>query len=278
MTAVQQASSGPSSTGIVAARAPCRTSNVAGRTAPNLRRHQPPGRRQVDTSPRPLLHAHAISEAGAILGKAGRRSTVSDWMYMEKARGISISPRAALQFAYRDESSSTSSTPLGTRISPRTPTGCSGRRQRGHAHRRGQGPRTADDEAVRRVQAARRADHHGHQQVGPPGLDPLALLDEIHARTGLTPTPLTWPVGICGRLPRRSRSAHRHLRSLHPHRRWGDDRRSGAPDASSGPGSRGRGWTVALEEHDLLTLDDANHDSGILPGGPRHRSCSPQRC
>ena len=43
-----------------------------------------------------LLHAHAIGEAGAIHGKAGRRATVSDWMAMEKERGISISSAAAL--------------------------------------------------------------------------------------------------------------------------------------------------------------------------------------
>ncbi|MCW2623156.1 MAG: peptide chain release factor 3, partial [Frankiales bacterium] len=45
------------------------------------------------------LHARVIQEAGAIHGKAGRKSTVSDWMDMEKARGISISS-AALQFSY----------------------------------------------------------------------------------------------------------------------------------------------------------------------------------
>src|SRR6476620_4658761 len=47
------------------------------------------------------LHAQVITEAGAVHGKAGRRSTVSDWMEMEKARGISITS-AALQFAYAD--------------------------------------------------------------------------------------------------------------------------------------------------------------------------------
>ena len=46
------------------------------------------------------LHARVISEAGAIHGKAGRRSTVSDWMEMEKARGISVSS-TALQFNYQ---------------------------------------------------------------------------------------------------------------------------------------------------------------------------------
>jgi peptide chain release factor 3 len=45
------------------------------------------------------LHARVINEAGAIHGKAGRKSTVSDWMEMEKARGISVSS-TALQFNY----------------------------------------------------------------------------------------------------------------------------------------------------------------------------------
>jgi len=41
-----------------------------------------------------VLHAKAITEAGAIHGKSGRRATVSDWMEMEKARGISITSTA----------------------------------------------------------------------------------------------------------------------------------------------------------------------------------------
>jgi peptide chain release factor 3 len=47
-----------------------------------------------------VLHAKVITEAGAIHGKAGRRATVSDWMEMGKARGISITS-TALQFPYR---------------------------------------------------------------------------------------------------------------------------------------------------------------------------------
>jgi peptide chain release factor 3 len=31
-----------------------------------------------------------------------------------------------------------------------------------------------------------------------PGLEALELMDEIRERTGLEPTPLTWPVGIAG--------------------------------------------------------------------------------
>ena len=47
------------------------------------------------------LHAAVIAEAGAVHGKGGRKGTVSDWMDMEKARGISITS-TALQFPYRD--------------------------------------------------------------------------------------------------------------------------------------------------------------------------------
>src|ERR687893_1386186 len=47
------------------------------------------------------LHARVIGQAGAVHGKAGRRGTVSDWMEMERDRGISITS-AALQFSYRD--------------------------------------------------------------------------------------------------------------------------------------------------------------------------------
>ena len=71
------------------------------------------------------LHARAITEAGAVHGKAGRRATVSDWMEMEKASGISITS-TALQFPYHrgQTASSTCSTPPATPTSPRTPTGC----------------------------------------------------------------------------------------------------------------------------------------------------------
>jgi peptide chain release factor 3 len=47
------------------------------------------------------LHAHALNRAGAVHGKDGRGGTVSDWMDIERERGISITS-AALQFTYRD--------------------------------------------------------------------------------------------------------------------------------------------------------------------------------
>jgi peptide chain release factor 3 len=79
------------------------------------------------------LHARAITEAGAVHGKAGRRSTVSDWMDMEKARGISITS-TALQFPYvrHQPARHSRSRRLLRRHLPRA----YGRRLRGDAHRR----------------------------------------------------------------------------------------------------------------------------------------------
>lgn len=46
------------------------------------------------------LHAALIDEAGAVHGKASRKAVVSDWMEIERARGVSIAS-AALKFDYR---------------------------------------------------------------------------------------------------------------------------------------------------------------------------------
>ena len=47
-----------------------------------------------------LLYGGAVMEAGAVTARAGRRSTTSDWMELEKQRGISVSS-TVLQFNYR---------------------------------------------------------------------------------------------------------------------------------------------------------------------------------
>lgn len=143
------------------------------------------------------LHARVIAEAGAVHGKAGRRGTVSDWMEIERARGISISS-AALQFAYRDHVVNLVDTP-------------------GHADFSEDTYRVlaAVDSAVMLIDAAKGLEpqtlklfqvcaHRGLPVItvinkwDRPGLDALALMDEIETRIGLKPTPLTWPVGIAG--------------------------------------------------------------------------------
>ena len=145
------------------------------------------------------LHARVISEAGAVHGKAGRRGVTSDWMAMERQRGISVTS-AALQFAYRGTVLNLLDTP-------------------GHADFSEDTYRVlaAVDCAVMLLDAAKGLEpqtlklfdvcrHRGLPVItfinkwDRPGRDALGLLDEIERRLHVHPTPITWPVGEAGRL------------------------------------------------------------------------------
>ena len=169
------------------------------------------------------LHARVINEAGHIHGKAGRKSTVSDWMDIEKARGISISS-AALQFAYGDAVINLVDTP-------------------GHADFSEDTYRVlaAVDSAVMLVDAAKGMEPQTlklfevcrYRQIpvltvinkwDRPGREALELMDEVAAKTGLQPTPLTWPVGIAGDFRGRPGPSYRAVHPVHPHGGWGHPR------------------------------------------------------
>ena len=143
------------------------------------------------------LHGGAIGEAGIVQGKANRRGVVSDWLEMEKARGISITS-AALQFTYHDHVVNLLDTP-------------------GHADFSEDTYRvlTAVDSAVMLVDAAKGMERQTMKlfdvcklrglpvitvinKWDRPGREALELMDEIADKTGMTPTPLVWPVGIPG--------------------------------------------------------------------------------
>ncbi|MFW6721034.1 peptide chain release factor 3 [Streptomyces sp. MAR4 CNY-716] len=145
------------------------------------------------------LHAQAITEAGAVHGKAGRRGVASDWMEMEKARGISVTS-AVLQFAHRGHVLNLLDTP-------------------GHADFSEDTYRVlaAVDCAVMLVDAAKGLEeqtrklfdvcrHRGIPVItfvnkwDRPGREALELLDEIEREFRLKPTPVTWPVGVAGHL------------------------------------------------------------------------------
>ena len=48
-----------------------------------------------------LLYGGAIAQAGAVKGKKNSRHAVSDWMEIEKQRGISVTS-SVMQFQYKD--------------------------------------------------------------------------------------------------------------------------------------------------------------------------------
>ncbi|MGY1915337.1 peptide chain release factor 3 [Blastococcus sp. SYSU DS0973] len=212
------------------------------------------------------LHARVIGQAGAVHGKAGRRGTVSDWMDMEKARGISITS-AALQFEYRDAVINLLDTP-------------------GHADFSEDTYRvlTAVDAAVMLVDAAKGLEtqtmklfavckHRGIPIItvinkwDRPGKDALELMDEISERTGLAPTPLTWPVGIAGDfrgvLDRRDGTFRRFTRTA--------GGATIAPEqlltAAEAIAREGDVWRQAEEEAELLEATGAEHDQESFLGG-----------
>lgn len=205
------------------------------------------------------LHARVITEAGAVHRKAGRRATVSDWMEMEKARGISITS-TALQFPYRDCVINLLDTP-------------------GHADFSEDTYRvlTAVDCAVMLVDAAKGLEpqtlklfqvcrHQGIPIItvinkwDRPGRYALELMDEIQDRIGLRPTPLTWPVGIAGDfkgvLDRRSGHFIRFTRTA--------GGATAAPEehiaAVDAHDAAGDDWDTAVEESELLSADGADYD------------------
>ena len=67
-----------------------------------------------------LLYGGAIAQAGVVKGKKNARAATSDWMEIEKQRGISVTS-SVMQFQY-EGSASIFWTLRATRIFPRTPT------------------------------------------------------------------------------------------------------------------------------------------------------------
>ena len=201
-----------------------------------------------------LLNAHAVSEAGAVHGKSTRRSTVSDWMEMEKARGISISS-AAIQFIVEDVVVTVVDTP-------------------GHADFSEDTYRvlSAVDTAVMLIDASKGMEaqtlrlfevcrNRGIPIIvminkwDRPGRDPLDLLDELLRVTKRQPMPLNWPVGEAGRfLGLRDVTSGDLLTFDHL------DGNAHLPQIKHHPATEaaellGDDWQTAVEEAQLVELD-----------------------
>ncbi len=70
-----------------------------------------------------LLYGGALHLAGSVTARKDQRATTSDWMELEKQRGISVSS-TVLQFEYNGYVVNLLDTPPATRISPRILTAC----------------------------------------------------------------------------------------------------------------------------------------------------------
>ncbi len=141
-----------------------------------------------------LLYGGAIQQAGAVKARGEQRKVTSDWMELEKQRGISITS-TVLQFDYKDITINLLDTP-------------------GHQDFSEDTYRTlaAADNAVMLEDAAKGLEPQTRKlfevcrlrnipiftfinKMDRPGQEPLALLDEIEAELNLATWAVNWPIG-----------------------------------------------------------------------------------
>ncbi len=206
-----------------------------------------------------LLYAGAVQEAGAVRARAGRRAATSDWMDLEKQRGISISS-TVLQFPYRGHTFNLLDTPGHRDFSEDT-------------YR----VLAAVDSVVMVLDTAKGIEAQTlklfqvcrsrnlpvltfFNKYDRPGRDPLELLDEVEEQIGLKPTPVTWPVGIPGDfrgvIDRRTGDFVRFIRTAHGAELSPEEVVS--PDEAAS--TEGGAWTAALDGCSLLDAIGADLD------------------
>ncbi len=164
-----------------------------------------------------LLYGGAVQLAGSVTARKNQRATTSDWMELEKKRGISISS-TVLQFDYRGFQVNLLDTPGHNDFSEDT-------------YR----VLTAVDAAVMVIDAGKGIEsqtrklfevcrHRGvpiftfMNKMDRPTLDPLVLLDELESVLGIAAYPMNWPLGtgfnFKGVWDRRTRMAHLYERTV----------------------------------------------------------------
>ncbi|HXH56178.1 peptide chain release factor 3 [Iamia sp.] len=214
-----------------------------------------------------LLYGGALTTgAGSVKAREGRRSVTSDWMDMERQRGISITS-TVLQFPYRGHVVNLLDTPGHRDFSEDT-------------YR----VLAAADAAVMVLDAAKGIEpqtlklfevcrERGLPLItfinkwDRPGRDPLEVIDEVEARIGVVPTPLTWPVGLSGDfrgvVDRRTGDYVRFTRVA----RGATEAPEETLGAAAAEATEGEAWTRAADELSLLDEVGADHDDELFRAG-----------
>src|SRR5204863_7446384 len=146
-----------------------------------------------------LLFGGAIQLAGTVKGRKAARHATSDWMELEKQRGISVTT-SVMQFPYKNHIMNLLDTP-------------------GHADFSEDTYRTltavdsalmvidvakgVEDRTVKLMEVCRLRDTPIMtfiNKLDREGRDPIDLLDEVESVLGIQCAPVTWPVGMGKRL------------------------------------------------------------------------------
>ena len=165
-----------------------------------------------------LLYGGAINLAGSVTGRKKLRATASDWMELERKRGISISS-TVLRFEYGDYRINLLDTPGHKDFSEDT-------------YR----VLTAVDSAIMVIDAGKGIEAETRKlfevcrnrgvpiftffnKLDRPTIEPLALLDEIESVLQIRTCPITWPLGtgpdFRGLFDRQARQVHLFERTPH---------------------------------------------------------------
>ena len=207
-----------------------------------------------------LLYGGALTGgAGSVRGKGERRATASDWMEMERRRGISVTS-AVVQFSYRDRVLNLLDTPGHGDFSEDTYRVLS-----------------AVDAAVMVLDGAKGIEAQTRKlfevcrnreipivtfinKWDRPARDPLELLDEIEDQLVLDPVPVTWPVGegerFSGLIDRRGGGFVRFARTAGGATVAGEE----IVDPGRAEGEEGAAWHEAREALELIDAASAELD------------------
>ncbi len=208
-----------------------------------------------------LLEAGAIDLAGAVRAKAGGAGARSDWMEIERERGISVTS-AAMRFDHRGHVLNLLDTPGHRDFSEDT-------------YR----VLTATDTAVMVIDAAKGLEPQTLKlfqvcrtrgtpvitfvnKMDRPARDALELLDEVEREIGLRPTPVTWPVldggAFLGIADRRTATFLPYRRSAGP---------AGAPVPLAQAGLPDGARRALDDDLELLAGVGADHDPADFAAG-----------
>jgi len=165
-----------------------------------------------------LLYGNAIHLAGSVRARRSQRAATSDWMAMERERGISITS-TVLQFPYKGHTVNLLDTPGHQDFSEDT-------------YR----VLMAVDSAVMVLDAAKGVEPQTRKlfdvcrqrgipvitfinKMDRPAQDPLGLLDEVETVLGMQAVPVNWPLGdgdsFLGVYDRRDGRVHLYDRTVH---------------------------------------------------------------
>ncbi len=206
-----------------------------------------------------LYHGGAIHEAGEVKGKAGTKAATSDWMELEKQKGISITS-SVMSFDYKDLKINLLDTPGHKDFSEDT-------------YR----VLMAVESACMLIDVAKGVEERTKKlyevcryrqipiftfinKLDREGKSPLDLIDEVEKTLNMSCYPLTWPIGIGSRF----RGIYNRLNQtiiLYDQRREGDEVTEIKIENPHDPS-----WKhLVPEEIYLQTLEELELIEGVLP-------------